>query len=130
MKDSIYIPPSPPICISNFSSVASKMTPPFRANFRGMVQNLMDLDVSLSGVNKRKFKLVDLNGAWFFCCAHGVNAVHASLSNNSEIVLYFGTGRGAIGSDAAAVYAFKDACIIKVASHAVAWPMRTEIMLQ
>ena len=128
LLDAVYKAPTYPVCISNLSSLGQSLSPNFRGTFRGMVVEVDSvLDFSTQGQPKRKFKLVDPSGAWLNCCASGANAKHKMLFNGSEVVMYFGCGRGMIGSEEAAVYAFKDVVIVLVARHVSLWPLRLRI---
>ena len=73
---------------------------------------------------------MDPNGAWLKCWAMHQNATEKSLVNGNEVVLYFGTGRGVLGSNAPSVYLLKNACILLVTKHLFLRPLRTEIELQ
>ena len=130
LTDAKFAAPEPPLCICNFAAFASKMVSPYRATFRGMVANTMSLDYNQNGAPKRKFSLVDPNGAWLPCLALYQNATNKCLVDGNEVVLYFGTGRGVLGGNAPSVYFMKDACIILVTKHLVLWPLRTEVELQ
>ena len=125
-----YAPPEPPACICNFAAFASKLVSPYRATFRGQIANVMPLDYNEKSIPKRKFSLVDPNGAWFTCWAMHQNATEKCLVNGNEVVLYFGTGRGVLGGNVPSVYFMKNACIVLVTKHLFPWPLRTEVELQ
>ena len=130
LTDASFAAPEPPLCICNFAAVASKLVSPYRATFRGMVANMMSLDYNQNGIPKKKFSLVDPNGAWLPCLALYHNATNKVLVDGNEVILYFGTGRGVLGANAPSVYCMRDACILLVSRHTVLWPLRTEIELQ
>ena len=90
----------------------------------------MPLGYNQSGVPKKKFLLVDRNGAWLTCWAPNQNAMNKCLVDGFEVVLYFGTGRGSLGGNPPSVYLLKDACIFPITKHLLVWPLRTEIELQ
>ena len=90
----------------------------------------MALDYNQTGIPKKKFSLVDPNGAWLPCLALYHNAKNKVLVDGNEVILYFGTGRGVLGANAPSVYCMRDACILLVSRHTVLWPLRTEIELQ
>ena len=130
LQQTQYAAPDATMCISNFGAFASKFVSPFRATFRGMIVNVMALDYNQAGTPKKKFALVDRNGAWINCWAMHQNAMHNCLTDGYEIVLYFGIGRGNLGSCPPAVYFLKDACILPVTKHLFQWPLRTEVEVQ
>ena len=64
--------------------------------------------------NKRTFILVDDAGMWIRCSAIGHIATARALANDNEVVLYYGTGRGRMGSLAGMVHFMKDSLAIQI----------------
>ena len=62
------------------------------------------------------FDLVDNAGMYFTCCAMKHNADSTALQNFQEVVVYYGRGRGPMGSSKGMLYLLRDACIISVNS--------------
>ena len=77
------------------------------------------------GQPKRSFTLVDSSGIWLPCVALAQNAENEQLQIGMELLLYFCTGRGPIGSIRGAVNLLKDAVIIGLKQHAGAPPKKT-----
>ena len=88
---------------------------PFRGTFKGTIVDLQEMDYSKQGNLVRYFKLVDTLGNYIDCCATRQNASSVALANNVEVILYFATGRSAIGSASSALYIMKDGVIVPVA---------------
>ena len=110
---SFSVPPSE-CCVSAFRSVRNKLRAPFRATLRGKVVDLQPIEMSHSGSVKRIFDLDDPAGFYITCCALRHNAESRALVNYQEVVLYYGTGRGPLGSSRGALYLMKDAMVIPV----------------
>ena len=78
--------------------------------------DLHPVEISQSGHPKRIFDLVDGHGMYLTCCAMQHNADSSALRNFQEVVVYYGTGRGSIGTSKGMLYLLNDACIIPVGS--------------
>ena len=72
------------------------------------------IESSQSGVPKQAFKLVDGEGYWITCWAHGYHAGGPVLRQGMYVYLYGGSGRGAIGGDEAAVRVLKDGFVYPI----------------
>ena len=90
------------------------MRPPFRGTFKGIIEDVQDVDYSLSGQPKRFFVLIDTCGSYVKCCALKHNCMSASLQNYQEVMIFNGHGRPAIGSDAGMLYLQKDSFIYPI----------------
>ena len=77
--------------------------------------DLEDLEYSLTGNSIRRFKLVDGAGSFFQCAAMAQNTKRVALRKNFKVVVYYGTGRGPIGTIGGALYLMKDAAIVAIA---------------
>jgi len=113
----LYKAPKYPECISDFRAIRPNLVAPFRGTFRGIVMNVLDVEATLQGDPKQDFELVDLTGAWMKCCALGRHAEQEAMQNGMEVVIYFATGRGAIGGSEGMLYAMKDAMVIPIQQH-------------
>ena len=82
---------------------------------------------TLQDVDKRTFNLVDEAGMWVRCCALGLTARSLALANGNEVVLYYGTGLGGLGSSPGMVYFMKNSLAVQVGCRADAPTKRTEI---
>ena len=111
MLTGTFISPSTAVCISQFSPVSGNMLAPFRGTFKGTIAELENPDVTAQGNPKRVFKLVDTMGAYIMCCALVQNAASVALVERQQVVFYFATGRGPIGSFPGMLYCMKD-CVI------------------
>ena len=76
--------------------------------------DLCDIDYSQSQNTKRVFDLMDASGSYVKVCAMHHNSTSAALRNHQEVICYFGTGRGPIGSSVGMIYLMKDAMILPV----------------
>lgn len=114
LSASAYTPLADNACISSFQRKADALKAPFRGNFRGTVVEVQGLDMTQQGTPKRLFKLVDVAGSYLVCCALVGNAQSTALQNMQDIVIYFATGRGPIGSSPGMLYLMKDALMISV----------------
>ena len=56
----------------------------------------------------RNFFLLDRRGAYIQCVAHDRHVDDPQITNGNEVVLYFGTGRGGIGSRSSTVYMYNN----------------------
>ena len=88
------------------------MRAPFRVTLRGFIADCETKDVTNNGKAKRQFELVDSHGVFVNCCALGKHAENAAIQNASEVVIYFGTGRGPIGGLPGMIYLMKDSLIV------------------
>ena len=122
--------PSGEVCISQFSQVKTRCIAPFRGTFKGVVVDLQDLDFSRSGNEVRRFKLVDAAGSFFQCAAMAQNAKSGALQENYEVVVYFGTGRGSIGTTAGTLYLMKDAAVVPIGRQVLGGKAAYEIHIQ
>ena len=112
MVSGVYPRLSKESCIRDFSSMRSQLLANFRATFEGTIADVEDVDFTQQGDPKRIFKLVDGAGSYIQCCALGNNVESIALVPNQIVVLYFGTGRGPIGSAPGMVYLRKDSIIV------------------
>ena len=60
------------------------------------------------------FDLVDGHGMYLTCCAMQHNADSSALRNFQEVVVYYGAGRGPIGSSKGMIYLLRDALMVPV----------------
>ena len=104
------VPPSA-CCVTVFDSLSKKLTPPFRLSVRGTIVDLRDAVKSERGNCKRRFDIVDHEGVYISCCAMAHNVHSPALRNFEDVILYYGTGRGAVGRDGCKLYLFKDAMV-------------------
>ena len=114
MTTAIYQTLTHPVIIENFAAARSFVTIPFRASMRGFVMDCAeDCSASQSGNPLRHFSLMDRRGAYISCVAFDRHANDETISNNNEVVVYFGTGRSEIGNAPKAMYLYKDAVVVK-----------------
>ena len=106
----------PPGCISEFSDLVGRCKAPFRVTLRGMITDLSDMSATVQEDYKRLFTLVDNAGAWIKCCAIGMPARSLALVNGNEVVLYFCSGRGILGTSPGMIYLMKDSLVVKLGS--------------
>jgi hypothetical protein len=111
---SVYQVPADDVCVSVFSTIKSKLVAPFRGTFRGVIMELQSLDYTQTGNEMRLFKLVDASGHFIQFAAMSQNALSAALVELNEVIVYFATGRGPIGSCGGRIYAYKDAAIVPI----------------
>ncbi|CAK0848322.1 unnamed protein product, partial [Prorocentrum cordatum] len=88
--------------------------------------DLQSLEMSQGGNAKRVFDIVDNGGLYFTCCAMKHNVESQALRNFQDVVVYYGTGRGAIGNSKGMLYLLKDAIIIPIDQPAVLGTAKTE----
>ena len=112
MQNQTWVVPPQEVCIASFASLKTKLNAPFRVTVRGVVQDLQDLDFSQQGNEVRYFKLVDALGYYLQCAAMHHNAHSRALEEDNEVILYFGTGRGPIGSSDGMLFALREGCIV------------------
>ena len=120
--------PSNLACIINFQPVEARMRAPFRGTFQGVVRDAQPMELTQSGSPKRSFKLVDPAGCYIICCALHDNAENAMIKDNERIVVYFGTGRGPIGSSPGMLYLMKDSVVLSI-GHVQSCDCRCEIII-
>ena len=108
--------PPPEGVVSVFRTLRNKLNSPFRLSVTGQVVDLQPRETTLAGHAKRVFNIVDNAGTYFTCCAMKHNAESTALQNFQKVVMYYGTGRGPIGSSKGMLYLLKDAYIILVGS--------------
>ena len=96
MQNNALVVPPQEVCVSSFAPLRTQLLAPFRITVRGVVQDLQKLDFSQQGNEVRYFKLVDAAGIYLQCAAMHHNSHSRALEEDSEIILYFGTGRGPI----------------------------------
>ena len=118
--------PSSDCCVSVFRSLRNKLTPPFRLSVKGKVTDLQALGMTEGGNAKRVFDIVDNSGVYFTCCALKHNAESGALQNFADVVLYYGTGRGPIGTSKGMLYLYKDAFIVPVGRVSLLSAAKTE----
>ena len=92
--------------------------------------DLKDLDFTQNGNEIRHFKLVDTSGLFLQCAAIGPNAKSGALRENFEVVVYFGTGRGPLGSSGGTFYMMKDSVIVPIGHKVLAGKPSFEIPIQ
>ena len=92
--------------------------------------DLEDLDFTKSGNEVRRFKLVDAAGFFLRCSAMAHNAKSGALQENYQVVVYFGTGRGPIGTMAGTFYLMKDAAIVPIGRQILGGKPLNEILVQ
>ena len=111
-----YVVPSEDCCVRHFRVL--KKCGALQANFRvtlvGRIVDLQPLDQLPSGQEKRQFSLVDGSGLYIPVCAMYLNAVSDCLNDDSEVVIYYGVGRGMIGNTKGILYCYRDAMIIPI----------------
>ena len=113
-------------CVTKFHDLRGKLQAPFRLTVKGRVADLQGVEFSQSGSAKRTFDLVDSNGLYISCCAMHHNAESAALEEKQEVVLYYGTGRGPIGSSRGMLYLMKSAMIISLGKASIFSKEKTE----
>ena len=112
MQNNALVVPSQDVCVSSFAPLKTRLIAPFRVTVRGVVQDLQELDFSQQGNEVRYFKLVDASGYYLQCAAMHHNAHSRALEEDNEVILYFGTGRGPIGTSDGMLFALKEGCIV------------------
>ena len=80
--------------------------------------------------NKRTFILVDDAGMWIRCSAIGHIATARALANDNEVVLYYGTGRGKMGSMEGIVHIMKDSLVVQIGYKTGGKAKRSEISIE
>ena len=113
LKMQFAVPP-PDCCVTVFRALRNKLTPPFRLSVKGKIVDLQGMVTSQGGNLKRIFDLVDGSGLYFTCCAMWHNANSPALENYQDVVIYFGSGRGPLGSYKGMLYIMKESMIISI----------------
>ena len=126
LRSMTYVVPPAECCVSTFRTLRNKLIVPFRVTLKGVVVDLQPLETSQGGNPKRVFDLVDKYGTYVSCCAMKHNAESVALQNFPEVVLYYGTGRGPIGSSMGIVYLLKDAMLIPIGQPSLLSTRKTE----
>ena len=114
LMNASFIEPSPRFCVGNFQSIRGKLRAPFRITVKGMVMDLCEVEYTQSQNTKRVFDLMDPTGAYVKVSAMVHNSMSSALQNRQEVICYFGTGRGPIGSSPGMIYLMKDAMILPI----------------
>ena len=99
-------------CCSASTALRNKLKGAFRATLKGRIMDLHPLDHSQAGHAKRVFDLVDSQGFYITCCAMKHNVDSMALVEMQEVVAYYGTGRGPIGSSRGMFYLLKDSMFV------------------
>ena len=114
MTTAIYQTPTHPVIIENFAAARSFVTITFRESMKGFVMDCAeDCSVSQSGNALRHCSVMDRRGAYISCVAFDRHVNDETISNNIEVVIYFGTGRSEIGSTPKAMYLYNDAVVVR-----------------
>ena len=130
MQNQTWVVPPQEVCIASFASLKTKLNAPFRVTVRGVVQDLQDLDFSQQGNEVRYFKLVDASGYYLQCAAMHHNAHSRALEEDNEIILYFGTGRGPIGTSDGMLFALREGCMVPLSKKFLAPAGRVAIQIK
>ena len=108
-------------------SVAAFLKAPFRGTFKGVIHDAQTLEATQTGLAKRTFKLMDTVGDFIICCALEKNAQKHMITPGAEVVLYFATGRGPIGSSSGMLYLMKDSMLMCIGLTANLCELRAEM---
>jgi len=120
-----YEVPTGELCISNFQAMRSNFKAPFRGTFKGVIEDVGDLEYSLSSQEKKSFVLIDSTGSYIKCCAQ-YHSVHSpGLREKQEAILYYAIGRGKIGTDPGMLYLQKDSFIMPIGRPRASCSFRT-----
>ena len=122
------VPPSE-YCISSFHALRNRLKPPLRVTVRGRVADLLPEEVSKGGNKKRMFNIVDAAGLYITCCALKHNTANRALQNHREVVLYFCTGRCAMGDSRGMLFLMKDAMVVPLDETSLVEPTKTEELI-
>ena len=106
--------------------IRTKLKHPFRLSLKGKIADLGPLELSQAGNAKRHFDIVDPAGLYIPCCAMKHNARSPALENFQDVILYYGLGRGPIGSAQGKLYLMDDAFIVRVGEPSSSGFMKTE----
>ena len=96
----------------------------------GVVQDLQELDFSQQGNEVRYFKLVDAAGFYLQCAAMHHNSHSRALEEDNEIILYFGTGRGPIGTSDGMLFVLGEGCMVPLSKKFLAPAGRVAIEIK
>ena len=120
-----------PLTITRFAKALKERQPSgnFRASFAGVVCDVLGCEYSQNGLPKQAFKLVDVEGYWLQCWAHGYHASSPALQQGMYVYLFGGSGRAAIGSDEACVRVLKDGFLYPLEQRIVFQGPRSQIKL-
>ena len=93
---------------------------------KGRITDLQPQEMSIGGNPKKIFNIVDHAGYYITCCAMKHNVDTQALQNFREVVLYYATGRSAIGTARGMVYLLRDAMIIPIGEKSLLSTAKTE----
>ena len=131
LKDHIrFRAPDEPACYSDFQTFHEGFQAPFRLTACGVIAHADDLTITQAGNYQRALHLIDESGLWIKCVAMHENANHNAIQEGMRIVVYYGTGRGPIGSAEGAIYIMKDAMIIPIGRNATSISKRIQLEIQ
>ena len=126
----VYRVPNGECCITHFMHNHGHYVAPFRATFSGIVMQVSEIEYSIGGNYKRTFILVDPVGDHFQCSAIRTNAQSNALSNGMYVVIYFASGRPAIGSSPSGLLIMDDAVIAPLKPAANLPELKTNIIIE
>jgi hypothetical protein len=127
----LFRPPTEPACYSDFQSFHDGFQAPFRLTACGVIAHADEsTTITQAGNYQSAFHLIDDSGLWIKCVAMHDNANNKCIQENMRVVVYFGTGRGPIGSAEGAIYIMKDAMIIPIARNATSISKRIQLEIQ
>jgi hypothetical protein len=130
-EDILFRAPTEPACYSDFQNFHDGFQAPFRLTACGVIAHADETTtISQAGNLQRAFHLIDDNGLWIKCVAMHDNANHNAIQEDMRIVVYYGTGRGPIGSAEGAIYIMKDAMIIAIGRNATTIRKRIQLEIQ
>lgn len=112
-----FIGPSSKFCVSIFPSIRGQLSEPFRITFKGLIVDISDVDYTQSQNAKCTFDLMGSKGADVKSCAMAHNSTSTATRIRHEVICYFGTGRGLIGSSLGIIYMMKDAMILPIGNN-------------
>ena len=127
MLSAVFRAPKYPVAITQFANYINGVTVPFRATLVGTVVELGDIEPTSSGGQKRSFKLVDPMGAWLHCIASDDLTESPGLKNLQKVIVFFGSGRGGLGSVPPGVWLFKDSFIVPLQQQIVHVPLSQQV---
>ena len=98
-----HVPSS--ICITNFASLGTGLSPPCAGSFAGIVQKAWPIEPDVRGtVDILDFTLIDDYGAWIKSCATDSNANTDVIAEGNRIVGFSGSGSSGTGAQDARLY--------------------------
>ena len=121
--------PPPESCVSAFRGLRGKLKAPFRVTLKGKVADLQPTDSTQNGNAKRLFNIVDGNGVFIACCAMQHNTEAVGLKDDADVMIYFGTGRGPIGSMKGMLYIMRDSMLLPIPGSSTMSVNKTEELL-